>query len=468
MRGYDRPVQRLSAASDPPGVEGLDRAQPSRWPHAIAIVVLSAMFIAGGKTLSTTVLVVLFLLVSACVVDLMRREGREPGSPLPIACATAILLTIAVIIPSRFSGDLWSYAIAGRMIRYHHSSPYLPAAIAFPHDPFLALVGREWRHGTTPYGPLFTLFSAGVSFVGGTHPLLYRLAFQGSTALAIGVALLVVWRTTRSTSALVLLGLHPVVACSVVNGGHNDAFIGLGILLAVISARREHYVASGWCVAAALLVKVTAGLALLPLLAWVWVRAGHRRAVVQVAAAPLLVAVPVMLLTPGMASSLHSAKTSVITRASIWNIPYRWLLSVHGQEPHTTAMRLVSYALLLVLVLAAYAAWRTRRRDDPVPGVIAALAVWLVFSAYVLPWYTVWALPIAALLPWSRLSWFVVLQGLVITALAIIPRDSLTGGTAIGHVVHFVAPVVVVGLFLWAVAPALRRTEPGVVATRTL
>ena len=69
-----------------------------------------------------------------------------------------------------------------------------------------------------------------------------------------------------------LLGLHPVITCSLVNGGHNDAFIGLGVLLAVIATRNERYTRAGLWIAAALLVKATAGLALVPLVVWAWTR----------------------------------------------------------------------------------------------------------------------------------------------------------------------------------------------------
>ena len=312
------------------------------------------MFIAGAHTFATGVKVALVLGASACAFDLARRESRDPGSPVPIVCSIAALFTVAVVFPPQFSHDLWSYAIAGRMAAVHHASPYLHAAKEFRHDPLLSLVGREWRSGTTPYGPLFTLYSAGVALLGGSHPILYRLAYQGAAAVAIGFALLFLWRRTRSTSALVLLGLHPVIACAVVNGGHNDAFIGLGVLVAVLCTQRARYTSAGWWITGAILVKATAGLALLPLLGWSWVRGGHR-ALARIVAAPLLVAAPVMLFTPGMMHSLNSAKTNVITRTSIWNLPLRLLPNVFAPGQHARVAHLVTLALLVVLILVAFA-----------------------------------------------------------------------------------------------------------------
>ena len=292
--------------------------------------------------------------------------------------------------------------------------------------------------------------------MGGSHPLLYRLSYQGGAAIAIAFALLAVWRTTRSTSALALLGLHPLIACSLVNGGHNDAFIGLGVLIAVISARRERYVGAGWWIAGALLVKATAGLALLPLVGWAWVRGG-RRAVTRLLAAPALVAAPVMLLTPGMMHSLHTAKTNVITRTSIWNYPLRLVPKWFPPGQHTHVAHLVSLALALVILLVALFTIVARRDADPAPGVVAATAAWLVFSAYVLPWYTVWALPVAVLNVRNRFTWLVTIQGVAITAAFVVPRTSLQGHSGASDAVQLALPLALAAMFIWATVPVVRR-----------
>ncbi len=67
-----------------------------------------------------------------------------------------------------------------------------------------------------------------------------RLYFQLIAALALAAVLIVVWRTTRSTAAVAFLGLNPVLAVIVVNGGHNDMLIGGLLLGATILAVRRH------------------------------------------------------------------------------------------------------------------------------------------------------------------------------------------------------------------------------------
>ena len=244
------------------------------------------------------------------------------------------------------------------------------------------------------------------------------------------------------------------MACTVVNGGHNDALVGLALLLAVIDVRRERYGRAGWWIAAALLVKVTAGLALLPIVAWVWVH-GDWVAVRRVVAGPLLVALPVMLVTPGLVSSLGHGQIGVVSRTSIWNLALRLPALFGPHAPHATGALLGPLAFAVVVGVAVCAAWGTRHRRDPTPGVVAALAAWLVFGGYVLPWYTVWALPVAALVPLDEMTWVVAVQGAAITAAWMIPRSTIGAGGLVSDAVRFVIPLAIAAMFVWALLGTL-------------
>ena len=193
------------------------------------------------------------------------------------------------------------------------------------------------------------------------------------------------------------------------NGGHNDAVVGLGLLVAVLSppaplrvgrmrgrghgAREVHRRPGA------------------PSLDRMGVPGGRWPAARRVAAAPLLVAMPVMLVTPGMMHSLSTAKTDVITRTSIWNVPLRLLPYWLPRDTRVTGSLLILAALAIVGVLAVRTGWIAQRMKDPADGVVAATAVWLIFGAYTLPWYTVWSLPTAALLGRGRLKWLVAVRG---------------------------------------------------------
>src|SRR5205814_6609385 len=123
--------------------------------------------------------------------------------------------------------------------------PYTTPPSAFPHDRWLHLVRPVWRDVPSLYGPLFNTLSAvdvRLARGSGTNE---RLGFQALAALAVLAAMALVFRRTRDPAAMALLGLNPLVVVGVVNGGHNDALVGLAVLGGVLLAEDRRPVAAG-------------------------------------------------------------------------------------------------------------------------------------------------------------------------------------------------------------------------------
>ncbi|HEY5013960.1 MAG TPA: hypothetical protein VIK61_14845, partial [Acidimicrobiia bacterium] len=188
-----------------------------------------------------------------CVVTDPRLESR------PRWAATAIVLAFAasLAVAPRGSHDMWSYVMYGRTVSVHHASPYAHAPAAYPHDPFLHLVGSGWRGTKSVYGPLFTGVSALLTKIAGTSVLGARLAFQGLATLGVAATLLLVWKQTGSVRALAFVGLHPAIVTTIVNGGHNDGLVGLAVLGGVVLAARRRFTAAGVVVGLGMLVKAS-------------------------------------------------------------------------------------------------------------------------------------------------------------------------------------------------------------------
>ena len=293
-------------------------------------------------------------LATGTTIWVARRHGHV--DPRAVAVAAGVLLAVAVVLPPNGSHDVWSYAMVGRTVSVHHANPYVTPPGAFPADPILPGVARGWRHTTTPYGPVFVAYAAGVTGIAGPHPLLERWGFQLGDALAVALALWLLWRATGLSSTLVLLALHPVVSATIVNGGHNDAFVGLAVLAAALLARADKFAASGWALAAGTLVKLPAGLAMLPLAVWAWKRHGNRAAA-QVSAPALALTFVSNTLVPGALHSVASADAGVVSRGSVWNLALQartWFAASWGGS-HFAAL-LTKGALVVVVLLALLAA----------------------------------------------------------------------------------------------------------------
>jgi hypothetical protein len=371
---------------------------------------------------------------AACAVDIRRHEAirvllvaiaiaayagaitthrRRPWLTIrAVAPAAAILLDDAVAQAPRASRDQNANASNSRLVARYHQSPYRVTPAAHPADPIVRAMAPGWRTAKSVYGPVFTAVSAAAMALTGGSVLGARLFFQTLAALAVAACLLLLWRRTRDPAAVAYLGLHPVVALAVVNGGHNDVLVGLAILAAIVvvsdggEASDGRVVAAGLLLAAATLVKIIGILPLGALCAYLWVRRGWRTAA-RVAIPSTVVMVAAYLAVGGLtALKPISEGASRESRASIWLGVLR-LLSL-GQ-PH---LRAAPSTLQLIQVLAALAIGALalvtvlgRLRDrDPALAAATAVVAYLLAAAYVLPWYAAWALPVLALAWRSRLS----------------------------------------------------------------
>ena len=434
---------------------------PARWNRALASATCTGVVLILPRDFAPLLRCALLIAGAALAFDLARVEAKRPGDPRPIVWSIAGLLVLAVLMPMRFGTDVWSYTMVGRVIAVHRASPYLHALGHYSNDPLLHLVLPGWRHGTAPYGPLFLVQAAGVALVAGTHALLYRLAYQLVAAAAVGVALWLLWRAKRSTAALALVGLQPLVAGPIVNGGHNDALVALAALGAVLLVTRGRHRSAGWVLAAAVLLKLTAAAVVVPLLLWVGMRHGGR-ALVRLAAPSVLVALPLTLFVPGCLESVRGANRGVITRMSLWNVPLRktWF-PYHDLTPERLAHMSLLVMLGIVLVVTLIGAFQR----EPGSGVVMASSAWLVAGAYVVPWYSMLPMPTAALRPTSRLAAFVTFQATAMTAAWSLDDATIHSVMGLDSAIRYVLPVASAVMYVWAIAPLLRsstrlRTSP--------
>ncbi|HLW18121.1 MAG TPA: glycosyltransferase family 87 protein, partial [Actinomycetota bacterium] len=325
--------------------------------------------------------------------------------------ACVALMVIAIAVPARSSRDVWAYVMYGRIVAQHHASPYTHVPSDFPSDPALLRVQPAFRDTGSVYGPVFTIVSAAGMEVCGNSPICGRVFFQTLEALAVIGAAWIVLRATRSWAAAACVGLNPVLIASIVNGAHNDGLVAVALLGAVMIARARP-VTAGVLLGVASLVKVNALLPAGVLILWLLIREARRTALL--AGATTAVVVVAGYLAAGGARALRPLQHTAdfVSHHSFWYTIERWTIS--GLERHgRTPARAIDYAahliprlgLIVVVVLAlAIAAGRLRARD-PVPAVAAGLAVYVLASPYILPWYAAPLIPLLAMRWRSKSAW---------------------------------------------------------------
>ncbi len=401
-------------------VDGRARGR-ARAALALTIAANLALLIRGpGHPLELTFL---FVLAGAAGLGwLLWEQRRRPliGRRAVLAFSGG-LLAVAVLAPPTESHDVWSYVMIGRTVAVHQQNPYEHPSSAYRTDPFRLRVDPVWRHTRSVYGPVFVVLAAGAVTVAGDSPWRSRVVFQALAALAVALSLLVIDRVTRGDPrALAFVGLNLLVIVTTVNNAHNDAYVGLAALGAVLLARRRPAVA-GLILGLAALVKVVALLPAGVLALWLF-RGGARRAGILLAGVAGTVTVAGYAAAGSASITVLSSARERMNRGSLW-YPIREVLAhlQAGDEPTVSALRdarnsvgprLSTLSTLAVIALAVLIATRTRR-DAPVI-VAAAVIAYTVLGAYILPWYMVWALPLLALVWKTRMAWLAVALAFVL------------------------------------------------------
>jgi hypothetical protein len=410
---------------------------PRHSPAAVALVVAST--------------------IGCGAVTVLERRAPRLGVR-PIAVAIAIVFAVAVTVPPRTSNDLWSYTMYGRIVTAHHASPYATVPADFPSDPFLPRVSSLWRHRGSVFGPVWVGVESLDTSLSGAAPLPNRLFFQLGAALAAVAALGIVWRRTRSPVALAWLGLHPVFGAVAVNGGHNDLYVGLAILIAAILCEKRRGWSAGFVLGVAALVKLTALLGLAGVLIWAWRRRDRRLAWTASVATAVTLIVGYLPFADDAAHVLSNADRTV-TPASLWNWPADVMLGhnagrdfAHPLAPNTTLETLFYLSLALVAALALVTGWRAARGRSPAPVLGATTASYVFGAEYALPWYATWAMPVLADGAPSPLAWILWVQAAVMLAALKLPiRPTGTPlDTSARVVVTYLAPLVLLVAFVVA------------------
>jgi hypothetical protein len=356
------------------------------------------------------------------VVEVKRHRARLP-STLPKLLAggcAAGLLVLAVAVPPTESGDVWAYSWYGRVVAHYHANPYTTPASHHANDKWARHVDRVYQNTNSVYGPVFTAVSGAGMLLFGFSFLSARLFFQLLAAACVVAVMVIVWRRTRSPAAVAIIGLNPLVVVSVVNGAHNDAWVGLAVLVGVVLVTRDRMRWAGLAFAAAAMIKVAAVLPLLAVGVWVWRKRGWRPAAEMAGAAAVagLVGYGILggttAIEPLRAAQLH------FSGPSVWKGPDRWLGGQGLSRWIATAATATVVALTLFLA--------RRRLDHANPALVAGAAVfaYCLLGPYVLPWYVFWGLGAFALAWRSRLTWLALLHGAVLH-LAYVPDPEIHG-----------------------------------------
>jgi hypothetical protein len=300
-----------------------------------------------------------------------------------------VLVAVFAALPPLLSHDVYSYVDYARLGAVHGLDPYLHPPAAEPGDPAFADV--TWIDTTSAYGPLFTLATYTLAWlpVGVAVLALKLVAALSVLALAAIVARVSPGRGVAPTRAAAFVALNPLVLVHVVGGAHNDGLTMALAMLSVAAILAAREATGGVALIAAIAVKSSAAL-LVPFALLGAPRRGR-------------------LLTGALVTSIAIALAAQLAFGWNWLHAFGLAGENQGRTSHMsipiTASRLTGLdpnavraaALVLYASLVAYLlAWTWRGNDWVRAAAWASLGL-LLATSWLLPWYLIWALPLAAI-----------------------------------------------------------------------
>ncbi len=321
-----------------------------------------------------------------------------------------VLVGAFALAPVLLSHDVFSYVDYARLGVVHGLDPYVHAPDAVPSDPAYADV--TWTEATSAYGPLFTLATYPLAWlpVGLAVAVLKAVAALSVLALAALVARLAAWRGVQPLRAAAFVALNPLVLVHVVGGAHNDGLTMLLAMLGVAAVLAGLEASAGAALIASAAIKASA-LFLAPFALIEAARPRRNRDSARIACPDTVSRWgPLGLLAGGaVAASL------VIGLGAYLGFGWDWLHAFglagenqsrtsHLSIPITFARRAgiepdsvrVAALVLYVIAIAWLLTWTWRGGDWVRAAGWAALGL-LLATSWLLPWYLIWALPLAAI-----------------------------------------------------------------------
>lgn len=323
--------------------------------------------------------------------------------------AIALLVAGFAIAPVLLSHDVYSYVDYARLGVVHGLDPYVHRPAEAPLDPVYGHVA--WTGVVSAYGPLFTLATYPLAWL----PVWWAVAVLKATAalsvLAIAalVARVAPSRGVSPLGAAAFVALNPLVLIHVVGGAHNDGIAMLVGTLAIVAMLSAREAGAGAAFVAAFAIKVPAAIAApfaLVGAARLKLFAPYRG---DKASSGVWGSPAVRLLAGALAAALAIGVAAYLAFGWHWLHAIELLgrhehKSTHMSIPSTfarltgldeTAVRATALALFAAGFL--YLLLRTWRGMDWLRAAAWASFLLLLATAWLLPWYLIWALPLVAL-----------------------------------------------------------------------
>ncbi len=402
------------------------------------------------------------------------------------------LFGLAVLMPLVVSFDAYHYSMYGRIFAIHHANPYVTTPSEFAADPLFSFVTPEWRSVPAFYGPGFMWISGAVARLV-RSPAALVLTFKLFSAVCAALTMiLVAWvtrrlRPERAAFAVVLVGANPVVVFDAVAAGHFDPLIALVVAgafaVSILASETASPVRRLWlelgttaALSLAALLKSPLAVVLILFVAMTVYRRGKGRRLTGLAmhggvvvAVGLVVAGPFLQTEdPTLGTIKLSAWSNFIAASTILRIAAASLAEGLPEALRPLISIPARWVLPVAFVVAFVAiAFHLARRpswfESDGAGWAWVLLVMTLAVPILWPWYLLWTLPVAWMLPRRPRNVLLALSAVlpVLHAIGFPPLAPELWGQMVDIGLYVVAPILIVTLW-WLLKNLFRGLRAGI------
>lgn len=351
--------------------------------------------------------VMLVLMTVAYVITLAAARHLTMRAIWIFVVAAAVVL---VLSPPLQYTDLFNYLGYAHLGALHHLNPYTHVIGAEQFDPVSRFA--TWANWRSPYGTLFTALTYPLALM--PLPVAYWLLKVVTVALSVAF----IWLVYKCACVLgrdprlpvLLVAANPVYLVYAVAEFHNDFFMLVPSMAAIALLLARRYRWAGVAIAIAIAIKYTMVLLLPFLILAAWRERGLRRLLGGAVAAGIpLVALSLALF--GFSFPNVHDQSRLVTDLSIPNL-LGWAIGAGG-----AASWIVNVMQVVIVGVVAY---QLLKRREWLSGAGWATVALLASLGWLMPWYIIWLLPLAAIAADARLR-VVALGATLLVTLSFMP-----------------------------------------------
>lgn len=330
--------------------------------------------------------------LSVVVVAMLAAYGVAVLTVRTMSIRTIVIWLLAVHLillmsPPLQLTDLFNYLGYARLGGVHQINPYTHGMGYEFHDPVFRFT--TWHHLRSPYGYLFTAITYLIAML----PM--PVAYWVLKVLTISLSLVFIWLVAKCARllgrdprfAVLFVAANPIYLVYAIGGFHNDLFMLVPSTAAIAFLLSHRDRSAGAAVMVAVFVKFTAVLVLPFLL--IAAKPTERRLRILIGA--VLATIPLAGLSFalfGLTVPNLQDQSTLLTDFSIPNL-VGLILHVGGGTP--LVLRLANLGLVVTVLVFL------RRKGDWLTGAGWSTLALIASLAWLVPWYAIWLLPLAAL-----------------------------------------------------------------------